>query len=153
MGSCLIPGSETIELCPLQWKHGVLTPGLPGKSLIAIFKLREEEICHMNIIQPSQGGQTHKETNPNVRMGCITVVIFFLKMLYKILICMQFFGNDIKARNKKKPKLGSLTMCSFPFHLREYAYYIFRLNLSYRGWEQSCLKPYWSKGSIYSILI
>ena len=148
VGSCLIPGSETIEPWPLQWKHGVLTPGLPGESLISIFKLSVEEICHMKIIQPSQGVQTHKETNPNVRMGCVTVVIFFLKMLYKILICMQFFCNDIKARNRKK-KLGSFTMCSSPFHLGEYVCYVLRLNLSYRGWEQSYLKPYWSKGSIY----
>lgn len=64
------------------------------------------------------------------------------------------FGNDIKARNREKTKLGSLTHVLFSIPpKREYVCYIFRLNLSYRGWEQSCLKPYWSKGSIYSILI
>ena len=31
---------QGLNLCPLQWKCGVLTTGPPGKSLTGVFKIR-----------------------------------------------------------------------------------------------------------------
>ena len=32
--------------CPLQWEHGVLTTGPPGKSLACTFYLSGGQVCH-----------------------------------------------------------------------------------------------------------
>ena len=46
---CLVAGriyyfpDQGLNLCPVQWKHGVLTAGLPGNSRLNFFKKEKEK--------------------------------------------------------------------------------------------------------------
>lgn len=40
------PGTKGSNLCPLQWKHGILTSGLPGNSLYSASQLERKSPSH-----------------------------------------------------------------------------------------------------------
>lgn len=40
------PGTKGSNLCPLQWKHGILTSGLPGNSLYSGSQLERKSPSH-----------------------------------------------------------------------------------------------------------